>query len=234
VSFPEVTSIGNGAFNSCTNLTNVNFPKAIDIGASAFYRTALSIIDGISDFPAATSIGAYAFDRLTSLISVSFPEVTSIGDYAFYECINLASVSFPKAINTGMSTFMRCSSLTIINGITDFPMLIEISWEAFARCTGLTDVHFPEATTIRGRSFEDCTNLSSVSIPKVRVFPSSSANFHSCPNIKTVTVAADLSGGLAEANLNFRSGFFAYYIEQGRLAGTYILENSTWTGPFEP
>ncbi len=57
----SVTSIGNYAFENCTNLTSVTIPDSV------------------------TSIGRYAFYDCTSLTSVTIPNsVTSIGDGAFY------------------------------------------------------------------------------------------------------------------------------------------------------
>lgn len=57
-------SIGNSAFNNCSELVSVIIPNNI------------------------TSIGEYAFNGCSSLTSVTIPNsVTSIGDYAFYKCI---------------------------------------------------------------------------------------------------------------------------------------------------
>ena len=60
----SVTSIGNRAFMSCSDLTSIEIPNSV------------------------TSIGNSAFDLCTGLNSLTIPNsVTSIDDYAFYRCI---------------------------------------------------------------------------------------------------------------------------------------------------
>ena len=60
----SVTSIGNSAFSSCSNLTNITIPNSV------------------------TTIGESAFDHCSSLTSITIPNsVTSIGNNAFYGCI---------------------------------------------------------------------------------------------------------------------------------------------------
>ncbi len=59
-----VTSIGDGAFQNCSDLTSVNIPEGV------------------------TSIGYNAFFDCGVLTSITIPSsVTSIGDGAFYGCI---------------------------------------------------------------------------------------------------------------------------------------------------
>ena len=60
----SVTSIGGGAFSSCSGLTSVTIPNSV------------------------TSIGDYAFYACSGLTSITIPNnVTSIGDNAFFGCI---------------------------------------------------------------------------------------------------------------------------------------------------
>ena len=65
-----VTSIGNYAFESCSNLKTVNFPSTL------------------------TNIGGYAFRGCSSLDEITIPSsVTTIGTDAFYGCSNLTKVN---------------------------------------------------------------------------------------------------------------------------------------------
>jgi hypothetical protein len=67
----SVTSIGNGAFSSCTSLTSITIPNSV------------------------TSIRDWAFYFCTSLTSVTIPDgVTSIRNYTFYYCTSLTSITF--------------------------------------------------------------------------------------------------------------------------------------------
>ena len=86
ISSSYAKTIGNSAFQECSNLTTV-------------------------DFPAVTSIGGYAFQGCSSLITVDFPAVTSIGTYAFQDCSNLTTVDFPAVTSITSSAFRTCSSL---------------------------------------------------------------------------------------------------------------------------
>ena len=83
-----VTSIGNGAFAGCSNLTSVNIPANV------------------------TSIGEAAFMSCINLTSVNIPaNVTAIGEHAFDGCTNLASVTvYAPACTLGSNTFDHCAS----------------------------------------------------------------------------------------------------------------------------
>ena len=83
----SVTSIGDGAFFLCTELTIINIPNSVtDIGDRAFqscYRLrSVNIPDSV------TSIGSSAFEGCERLTSVNIPDsVTSIGRSAFEDCM---------------------------------------------------------------------------------------------------------------------------------------------------
>ena len=106
----SVTSIGQGAFLSCTGLTGVTIPSSVtSIGSSAFsYCTALT---GVTIPSSVTSIGTYAFQGCTALTGVTIPSsVTSIGSYAFYNCTTLATIAFMgNAPTEGSNAFVGTS-----------------------------------------------------------------------------------------------------------------------------
>ncbi len=89
-----VTSITNGAFERCRNLTGIEIPDGVtNIGDSAFAHcenlTSIVIPDGVP------SIGSHAFFGCSSLSNVTIPNtVTSIGDYAFKDCGRLSWVYY--------------------------------------------------------------------------------------------------------------------------------------------
>lgn len=78
-----VTSVGDGAFEDCVNLENVNLPSGlVSIGDSAFCGcAALPVID-MPD--SVESIGESAFEACENLADISVPDgVKSIGAFAF-------------------------------------------------------------------------------------------------------------------------------------------------------
>ncbi len=136
-----VTSIGNRAFSSCSNLTSITIPDSV------------------------TSIGEWAFSNCSSLTSITIPDsVTSIGWYAFYTCYNLTSITIPDSVTSiGSYAFDCCYSLTSItipNSVTS------IGDSAFIFCVSLTSITIPDSVTSIGRSaFNGCRSLTSITIP---------------------------------------------------------------------
>ena len=162
-----VTSIGNNAFNDCTNLTSVTIPNSVTtIGNGAFNScinlTSVSIPNSV------TSIGNYAFAGCSKLTSVEIPSsITAIGEGLFYNCFDqitntgLTSVTIPNSVTSiGEIAFYNCSvltSVTIGNSVTT------IGTSAFSYCTGLTSVTIPNSvTTIGNDAFYVCSGLTTV------------------------------------------------------------------------
>src|SRR5689334_4930124 len=101
-----VASIGNNAFNDCTNLMTVAIPDTVtNIGDGAFEATPLSNVTIGSNV---ISIGASAFDFCTRLATVVLPSsVTSIGALAFCACQSLTNISIPFGVtNIGTGAFV--------------------------------------------------------------------------------------------------------------------------------
>ena len=105
-----VTSIGNGAFENCYQLTSITIPNSV------------------------TSIGGDAFDDCYSLTSITIPNsVTSIGNYAFRNCKNLSSVTIPNSITSiGDDPFFGCDTLkTTDNSISIDKAFYDSNKDAF-------------------------------------------------------------------------------------------------------
>lgn len=130
----SVTSIGDNAFDGCSNLTSVTLPDCV------------------------TSIGDYAF-AYCNFTSITLPgNVTYIGNGAFVGCVNLTSITIPTSITSiGEKVFYNCRSLTNLTipyGITS------IGNEAFKYCDGLVSVTIPSSVTnIGDEAFAYCTAI---------------------------------------------------------------------------
>jgi len=136
------TSIGEGAFDGCSGLTNVTIPNSVTrIGDSAFEYcislTSVTIPNSVS------SIGDSAFFYCNSLTSVAIPNsVTSIGDSAFEYCLSLTSVTIPNSVTSiGDYAFSSCISLT---SVTIPGSVTYIGDGAFSECSGLGSFYFKD------------------------------------------------------------------------------------------
>lgn len=137
----QVTSIGEWAFNGCSNMTSVELP------------------DGL------LSIGRSAFHQCYGLINVEMPKsIVSIGKGAFLGCNSLTSIELPDGVTTiEYETFFGCDSLTSV----DLPEgLITIGERAFMGCDNLERVDFPEGLiTIETYAFDQCYYLLITKLP---------------------------------------------------------------------
>ena len=134
----SVTGIEEGAFKSCTRLTDINIPNSV------------------------TSIGPETFKSCTSLTDINIPNsVTSIGERAFWHCTRLTDINIPNSVTSiGYEAFYNCTRLTDIN-IPNSVTSIERS--TFYDCTSLTDINIPNSVTSIGeQAFYNCDNLKSV------------------------------------------------------------------------
>lgn len=156
-----VTSIGEDAFFSCSNLKNVIIPNSVtSIGRDAFGMCDSLVSVDIPD--SVISIGEHAFSYCRSLVNVDIPDsVTSIGSNAFGICPSLTSVTIGDGV-TGIVeyTFVNCPSLTsVIIGDS----VTSIGGSAFGSCASLTSVTIPESvTSIDIGAFGNCSSLTSI------------------------------------------------------------------------
>lgn len=145
----NIASIGEYAFASCTKLTTIKLPNALNhIAAFAFQNSGLNSIT----FPETlVSIGENAFAN-TDFEEVSLPDSVELMDQgAFSDCVRLKKVHLSKSL-TSIQTgcFMGCSRLCEVTGIEN---IRTINFNAFLRCCSLKEFDFSNISFIRQCAF---------------------------------------------------------------------------------
>ncbi len=135
-----VTSIADGAFDSCADLTSVIIGNdVISIGNEAFWGC--SGLTNVTIPNSVTSIGRGAFAACADLTSITIPaNLTTIADWTFAYCPRLTNVAIPDSvISIGIEAFSDCSGLTTVKMGTSITVIGDY---AFWNCPGLHIVDF--------------------------------------------------------------------------------------------
>ena len=180
-----VTSIGQNAFSSYTNLTSLVIPNGVtSIGSSAF--SDCTNLRSIEIPNTITTIKDCTFSNCYSLASIDIPNsVTSIGSCAFSECYSLGTITIPESVTSmGSEAFRNCMGELIVN--CDIPNYYSsqspFRGSLFSRIT-IGD----KVTSIGDYSFYGNYNLTAVKIGK-GVTAIGSGAFCSCSDLTTINI----------------------------------------------
>ncbi|MCI8871034.1 MAG: leucine-rich repeat domain-containing protein [Lawsonibacter sp.] len=178
----NITEIGNWAFRSFPNLTNIVIPDSV------------------------TVIGREAFWGCTNLTNIVIPDsVTVIEGGAFWGCTNLSHVLIPSSVRefrddaasyeygVGDPIFADCpltSAGPIGSGCDiEFGWTDSIPESAFLGCLNLTDVSIPEGIKSIGQDAFAISGLTEVEIPETVIRINEGA-FARCRSLKNISVAS--------------------------------------------
>ena len=161
-------TVGVGAFQSCANLTNVDFSNVtgkLIINASAFASSGVSNITWPTE----------------STCQIIILDGSSATTGAFSDCKSLTSVTIPANLYSkndnatktlGKYTFSGCTNLTTVTGTTNSVDITTIGDGAFNGCSKLDNFDFgiftSNLTTIGASAFTNCktiTNNGNISLP---------------------------------------------------------------------
>lgn len=170
---PEVTSIGEIAFTSCTALTSFEAPKLKSLGASAFFKC--SSLRDVALPDCLESIGSTAFYECSALQSLNIPaSVTLMGGGILTGTASLTSVTIDPANPnyTAIDNIIYTKDLSTVTaapcGIREWEVTLpgsvtKIGLMAFRKCATLRKLVLPsELTAIGNHAFSDCTGITSV------------------------------------------------------------------------
>ncbi|MCR5042614.1 MAG: leucine-rich repeat domain-containing protein [Bacteroidaceae bacterium] len=177
----SVTSIGNGVFIDCEKLTTVSIPASVTtIGESAFgYCSNLTSIE----IPASvTTIGEEAFNN-TALTSIEIPaSVTSIGNGVFNDCEKLTSITVAE----GNANYSNDTNGALFN--KDKTTLI-----MYPKGNNADSYEIPASVTSIGeKAFAGCEDLETVTLP-ASVTSIGDEAFYGCSNLTTVTIPSSVT-----------------------------------------
>ena len=204
----DINTIGDCAFVSFINLTNVSLPESLyTIGYSSFggckQLKNVNILYGVTAIEGCAfadcsslrsitipdsvrNIGAEAFSNCSSLTNIKLSNrVTNIDEYTFSDCSNLTNIKIPNSVaNISEYAFSECG----LTSITIPGSVININGHAFSGCSNLTSIDLPESVWNIGEyAFSEC-GLTSITIPDSVTNIDDNA-FMGCSSLKTVTIS---------------------------------------------
>lgn len=189
---PEtLPSIGDCAFQHCTNLKTIMLPEGVtSIGDYAF--SGCSKLESLVLPGGVESIGVGAFSESPKLEEIVVPDtVSSIGMHAFYACSALKSVNVPNGVKIIREmTFKGCSKLESL-WIPD--SVLTVKGDAFINCTSLKTLRLPtNLNSISNLSFNGCSSLEEIILPN-NLESLDERAFKNCTTLKRITIPATIT-----------------------------------------
>lgn len=202
-----ITSIGDRAFQDCTNLVipDLNLPSLASLGSYAFSGTK---VQSISDLGAITSIQESCFSGCSQLTTIEqgvLDNITVLGKEAFNNCTNLGSA---KQSDNTISSVLRLPNLTSIEldavRYTKFTEIADLgsitTVTGFSEMANLTSVVLPQTcTTIGNSAFVNDKALTTIDISNITSIGTSA--FIGCNNLIYFYGAGSVAGELDLSNV---------------------------------
>ncbi len=215
-SLANITSVGNFAFNYCTNFA-ADVPESVTIGEKAFQASGVKSVVWKKSYTS-----TWEFENCTNLQSVTFTDtVTKIADAAFRNCSSLKTIIIGKNVGSiSDKAFMGCTAretlvvaeenasyksennmllnkagtiLKLTNAAGDVPSTVSaIAPYAFYGHKTITTFDCPaNVKNINSYAFYGCEKLKSVTFPPNANKGANAVGSHAfacCPELETVVI----------------------------------------------
>ena len=200
----SVTAIGEFAFATCSNLTDISIAETVtQIGYGAFKECVMLTSVRIPAY--VREIGDYAFSvmsRMTSFEVDANNEYFSSLDGVLYNKDKTHLINYPlnksgnkfeiptSVISIGKEAFREC---TTVNSVVFPPSLLRIENNAFHDCDNLESVIFPQGIQeVQEYAFASCGNLGTLSIPNT-LSSIETGTFWGCTQLKSVEIPENIT-----------------------------------------
>ena len=198
----SVKSVGDCAFNRCTNLEVICLSPLFVVKDNILYTKGMKkVISCWSsqqkiELPnSVTSIGNEAFWDCSSLQQITIPNsVTSIGDKAFYWCESLQQITIPDGITSiGDGAFSGCTNLEVICLSPLFVVKDNILYtkgmkKVISCWSSQKKIDLPDCvTSIGNEAFLWCDSLLHITIPN-SVKSIGDLAFWNCKSLQQITI----------------------------------------------
>lgn len=199
-----VSSIGNSAFNGCSNLSSVSIPNSVTYIGPAAFASCTSLEKFIIPNNV-KKIDNFAFEY-SGITSIEIPNsVDSLGLYVFFNCIKLESLVVGSGLKNidGFSGCEKLSSITFSEGVET------IGDYAFSGCKSLKKVIVPNSVqSICTSAFDYCTSLMTVYIGD-GVNSIGEMAFAFCKDLKDIYISSE-KGASAPWSNTFDNSYIQY------------------------
>lgn len=229
---PGITSIGNYAFNNCSNLIDISIPEGIEtIGLNAFADcvnlTRVTLPKSLSQvgegaFYCCNSLQEVNISDLSAWCRIDFPGHAANPAHITHKLLlngkEITDLVVPEDIcHLGSYTFQGCSN---IKSIILSDRLSSIGEGAFSSCAAVPSVDLPDSLETLGEfAFSECDSLTDISLPKGIAEIGDYAFFH-CSNLWDIRFEH-----LSEDQLSIGTG--AFLVDQTTLTkiGVFNIED---------
>lgn len=168
----SVTTIGSSAFESCSNLKSVIFPKNENENFKLNYRSfAFSGIENVDlSKTNMDSVARDAFYGCKKLKTVKLNNVKKIDNFAFSQCSELTSLIHSGELTTiGERSFENCKKLTVLKGKDskhNLDTVLQFDRHSFYG-SAIRDIVLNKNLKSDNYAFEGCLNLGTVDLSQV-------------------------------------------------------------------